>query len=149
MLSIEINESDETGIQTVYTDTVDDDTPDVEYTFELTTGQTISATAIRLLGNLDPVLGLHGPDGILLAENDDRDSSTLDAHIAYTVEQSGTYTLIVSNIRKTSGDFQLTVQINDNLLTTGDVYTGYMGDDVADDEYPLELDSPMMPLSSI
>ena len=137
VLSIDVETADVQ--QTVYSDTLSDDTPDHEYHFNLDAGQTIMATATRLSGNLDPVLALQGQDGAMLAENDDRDSSTLDAHLSYTAMEAGEYAIIVSNIRKTSGDFQLTVQISDSLLADAESYTGYMGDDVADDEYPMSL----------
>lgn len=79
---------------------------------EVTTITAIAGTT----GDLDPRVALIGPDGAVLAENDDHtdaDSNlgSLDSRISgFILPANGTYSIIVSGFANTSGAFVLTVE---------------------------------------
>jgi hypothetical protein len=60
-------------------------------------------------GNLDPYLRLSNEVGEMIAENDDKDASTLNSEIAISLPYSGKYLLQVSSLIN-SGEYRLTLQ---------------------------------------
>ncbi|MFW5692050.1 MAG: MXAN_6640 family putative metalloprotease [Chloroflexota bacterium] len=127
-----------------YTGTMDDVTPDRRIPITLEAGQTVTATAETTGGNLDPYLLLLDPAGATAAENDDIAFGNLNSQIVYTVASPGTYTLILTNIRGTGGTYRLVVEVDNAVpqveaqtATEGEVFTGFMSDDVSDDVYPV------------
>lgn len=83
-----------------------------KYDIELTAGLTVYASAQATSGDLDTILSLVNPNGRVVAVNDDRGDGTYNSAIAYTVEESGTYTLLVERYEgsATTGAFVLIVQ---------------------------------------
>ncbi len=85
------------------------------YQFSGTAGDQVDLQAVRLSGDLDPVLVLHDaadnplPNG----SNDDASAETQDAHLIYTLPADGTYIVAVTRygVRDgtTIGDFKLTL----------------------------------------
>ena len=67
-------------------------------------------------GDLDPKVTLLGPDGLVLAENDDHADSdpnlgSLDSRISgFILPAEGTYSVVVSGFANTSGAFELTIE---------------------------------------
>jgi hypothetical protein len=76
---------------------------------ELVAGQTLFAISDTISGDLDPVLRLRGPDGFVVAMNDDRGDGSLNSAYAYTAPSDGTYSVNVGRFRggESSGEFQL------------------------------------------
>lgn len=94
--------------------TLDDATPSAEYTFEGLTDQVISLLVVTLSGDLDPVVQVISPLGIIVAENDDLDTLVFDAGLeAYALPETGAYTVRVQRYLgaggTTSGEYALTL----------------------------------------
>ncbi|MEE2526777.1 DVUA0089 family protein [Hyphobacterium sp. HN65] len=89
--------------------------PVIEYPLPLEAGQTIYAYADALSGDLDTFIRLNGPDGFPVAMNDDRGDGSLNSAIAYTVEETGRYTLEMTRYSgsPSSGDFELVISLVD------------------------------------
>jgi hypothetical protein len=86
------------------------DTPTEEWTFEGRAEQVISLIATRASGDLDPVIQVVGPDGQVIAENDDLDSLVVDAGLeALALPADGTYIARVMHYGETSGEYDLTL----------------------------------------
>lgn len=153
-LNITVYAQGEVGDTVVHTGYMGDDVPDNTYPVYLEAGQTVEISAEADNSALDPYLVLRGPEKGNVAENDDRDSSTLNAFIRYTAPTSGGYTVVVSNYPETSGNYRLTITVStssapsaggmETLPDGSIVYTGYMGDDVPDDRYPIQLENGQM-----
>lgn len=100
--------------------------PSDQYTLELTAGESLLISAEATSGDLDANLRLQNPDGETIAQNDDRAEGNLDPVLGYTVEVSGTYTVIISRYDKqaNSGDYRLTLETGDaSLLSALDSLT--------------------------
>ena len=87
------------------------------YNFNGRPNQVTTITAIAgTTGDLDPKVTLLGPDGQLLAENDDHTDSdpnlgSLDSRISdFILPTDGMYSVIVSGFANTSGAFELTIE---------------------------------------
>ncbi len=82
-----------------------------EYPINLRSGQTVLITAEATTGNLDPVLTLNDADGYPVAINDDRGDGTLNSAFAYTVPETGRYTIELSRYAQSanSGSYRLVV----------------------------------------
>lgn len=95
-----------------------DEISSAEHTFELAAGQTALLIVRATSGDLDTVLSLYGPDGDLLAENDDFTRITRDSALVHTAAVSGTYTARVEPYPAGggAGDYQLTVTVGDESL---------------------------------
>ncbi len=94
--------------------TLNDAQPAETWQFEGYTGQVVSLIAVTTDGDLDPVLQVTGPDGQIVAENDDLDSLVRDAGLeALTLPADGTYTVRVSRYQgeqgTSHGSYQLTL----------------------------------------
>lgn len=131
-----------------YTGTLSDNEPDLRLSVPLSAGQTINLTAEATSGNLDTYLLLLDSSGNTVAENDDRAFGDYDSFLTYTATRDGVFTVVLTNIRGTSGTYQLQVSIAPGAEAqaqgAGDgggaqVYTGFMSDTVSDARYPVEL----------
>ncbi len=104
--------------------TIDDDNFEVLYTFEGTAGEQVTIQLEATDGNLDPYLVLLGPDGEIVAENDDINfaQGNYNAAIeAFTLPETGTYTVVATRfngqIGTTDGDFVLTLSETTTVAT--------------------------------
>jgi hypothetical protein len=80
-----------------------------QHTFYGEQGQIVIAGTVRPDDStLDPYITLFAPDGKRLTGNDDVGDS-LDAGISYWLPQTGTYTINVSGVNRTTGRYQLIV----------------------------------------
>ncbi len=123
------------------TGTITNSTPAQAYSFEATSGTTVTIDMPALNGSLDSYLVLLGPDNTPLVSNDDRDETTADAGIDRNLAVDGTYTIIATRygltIGGTEGDYNLVVTTADqagdviDTGTTGDVTETETGDTAA------------------
>jgi hypothetical protein len=143
-----------------YEGALGDNQESMEYPVQLTEGQTLYVLADATSGDLDTVLRLTGADGYPVAMNDDRGDGSLNSAFAYTVPESGTYTLEISRYDGTgsSGTYSLVLssvdasavdilrEIRENVVSlSGEaqtirsenfiVYYTTEGDDAATPEY--------------
>ena len=119
------------AVGTTVTGTITNSAPAQVYSFEATSGMTVSIDMPALNGSLDSYLVLLGPDNTPLVSNDDRDEATADAGIDRNLTVDGTYTIIATRygltIGGTEGDFNLVVTAVEPTTdatgtdTTGDV----------------------------
>lgn len=87
------------------------------WTFEGHTGQVISLLAVATAGDLDPVLQVIGPTGMIIAENDDLDSLVRDAGLeAFALPMDGTYN---ARVLRFEGEQGTTTGTYDLTLTPG------------------------------
>ena len=144
-------QSDET-----YTGNIENDRDEDEYIIALDEGDSVIITAIAPSGSdLDTYLTLLNEDGDEVAVNDDYEfPESTNSRIAYTAEEDGDYTIVVSNYPGSEGDYELTVEyvsaedvsalqegnVDDLLGDPDEEFTGFMSDDVPDDEYTIELE---------
>jgi hypothetical protein len=104
-----------------YEDTLDDDQPSLEYTVELESGDTLLALTDVTDGDLDTVLNLYDPEGIIIASNDDRGDGSFNSAIAFTAAVAGEYTVEVERFPRgdSSGDFELTLSsVDESVVET-------------------------------
>ena len=81
-----------------------------EHTFAGRAGQTVNIAMRRTGGSIDPLIELRGPDGYRIASDDDSDGRLNSALRGYTLEQSGTYTVVARSFDPAaSGAYQLSV----------------------------------------
>ncbi len=91
---------------------LDDAHPADRWSFEGRALQPVALLARTVEGDLDPTLQVYGPDGVLIAENDDLDSLVRDAGLeALTLPADGEYTVQVTRYLaeggQTSGAYAL------------------------------------------
>lgn len=138
------------------TGTIDGATFEHSYTFEGTAGEAVTIELSATSGDLDSYLGLIGPDGNLLTENDDIDLAsgiTNSAITNYTLPETGTYTIIATRFDSenglTSGDFTLTLSqgeatttqppvVSGNALSYGNSVTGVIDSSTFEHQYTFE-----------
>ncbi len=102
---------------------INDATPAEDWTFVGLTDQVISLLVVGISGDLDPVLQVIGPDGTVVAENDDRDSLVTDAGLeALTLPADGLYTIRVTRYGATIGEYELTVTPGLTQLVRRDMF---------------------------
>jgi hypothetical protein len=104
-----------------YADTLDDDQPSLEYTVDLQAGDTLLILADTTDGDLDTVLSLNDPDGVIVASNDDRGDGSYNSAIAYTTPVDGSYTVIIERYPRgdSSGDFELLLSsVDESVVET-------------------------------
>ena len=106
-----------------YSGAMGDQVPDARYPLRLEAGQAVRITADTVSGDLDPIIWIEDAQGETVALNDDRDVGDLNAELAYVSEASATYTLVVSNISSTSGEYRVAVYAVDpaEVATVGRV----------------------------
>lgn len=96
------------------TGALNDQRPAETWQFDGRADEIVSLIAVTISGDLDPVLQVFGPDGQLVAENDDLDSLVRDAGLeALALPADGTYTVRVERYQgaqgTTRGTYQLTL----------------------------------------
>lgn len=126
--------------QETFTGELEDERDENEYEIELDEGDTVLITAIADdSGDLDTILTLENEDGDEVAQNDDYEyPDSTNSQLAYTAEDDGEYTIILSAYGG-SGEYEITVEFI--TIDEPDLeYDGFMSDDVDDDEYDIELD---------
>lgn len=98
-------------------DYLDENSPPVERLFGFQAGDTVLVIARATSGDLDTVLTLQDSDGKVVAENDDFNPDTLDSAFAFTITETGAYTVILEVFENASyGDYTLTVEVGDESL---------------------------------
>jgi hypothetical protein len=129
---------------------IDDGNESESWNVELEAGTVIVIDAQQTDGNLDTTLQLIDPNGDIVAENDDRGDGTLNSRIVYSVEDSGTYEIIVSRYdNSTDGDYELIVTLDPNATpdfsfvdVEGDIlgqFEGELNEDTELIEYEIDL----------
>ncbi len=96
--------------------TITGDDPQDAYRFEGRAGDQVVITAQATSGDLDTMLALLGPDGALLAENDDIEPQIVtDSRITATLPIEGPYVIVVTRFLEaegfSSGDYDLTLAV--------------------------------------
>ncbi|MBL8161517.1 MAG: PPC domain-containing protein [Anaerolineae bacterium] len=96
-----------------YRGSLDANNEEDQYEFILKKGESVLITAEAVSGDLDTVITLYGPDGAMLAENDDRNGDTLDSALGFTAVDTGSYTLTIARYdgQNTSGNYELQITI--------------------------------------
>lgn len=79
-----------------------------QHVINLQAGQIVTLTAFGPSG-LDTVLSLRGPNGRVLAENDDVAPGDLSSRIVYRADRAGPYTVMVTGFGRATGDYELSV----------------------------------------
>jgi len=114
--------------------TLTENTTSVERLFGFEAGDTVLIIARATSGDLDTVLTLQDADGNVVAENDDFNPDTYDSALAYTIPESGSYTLILESFEgESTGDYALSVTVGDESLLK-----------VIDDMSRIELSGPVL-----
>ncbi len=94
--------------------TLDDTTPQAEFTFAATEGAVWSFSAAPLVANLNPILRILGPEGDELAANDDQIRRSPTARLeAWRAPATGDYTLVLTRRGRGAGQVRL-VALGDN-----------------------------------
>lgn len=93
---------------------VDEQSPQVNYTFEARRGDIVNVRMQRISGNLDPYVYIMDENGQVLAANDDQ-GGLLDAAIEdFLILDPGTYTIVATRFGEaagmTEGSFVLTLE---------------------------------------
>lgn len=81
------------------------------YTFVVKPGFTWQIIAVANGSDLDPVLSLYGPDGIIMDFNDNVTEGDTSAQITLTVQQEGVYAVLLEGAQGTFGDYVLFVPV--------------------------------------
>lgn len=107
------------------TSTITNENPKDGYTFQAGAAQTVSIDMAATSGSLDTLLILLGPDGRLVASNDDRtDGSTTDSGLQIVLTEDGAYTIIATRygqvIGGTEGNYTLFVDIGNSTTVLDD-----------------------------
>lgn len=92
--------------------TIDNQKPKDGYTFNGAVDQTVTVDMSATSGSLDTLLILLGPDGRLIADNDDRtDGTSTDSLLQVTLPEAGLYTIVATRygqvIGGTEGNYTL------------------------------------------
>lgn len=81
------------------------------YTFSGNTGQVMELELNARDGSLDPVLTVYGPDGTVMAENDDREfMENRNSYLLFTLPASGTYRVVAGGFAG-GGDYELILRL--------------------------------------
>lgn len=85
------------------------------YPVDLNDGDIFVASTFALTDNLDTTLALAGPDGTILAQNDDRGDGTLNSQLIFETARSGRYEIVASTYGgEGQGDFALSLALDPN-----------------------------------
>ncbi len=113
LLSNEIAAAEPIALGSSVFNTITNTRPAQAFTFNGTSGTTVTITQDAQSGSLDAYLVLLGPDGQPVASNDDAGEDSTDAAIERTLTADGTYTIIATRygltIGGTEGEYTLTV----------------------------------------
>lgn len=94
-------------------------TPTVDFFFDGTAGAAVQIQMIALSEDLDPVLRLYGPDGVLVEENDDFDLATSrNSRITTTLPVDGQYRIEADSFASSTGPFEVTLTFPSVLTAT-------------------------------
>ncbi len=114
--------------------TLDETTTSIDLSFDFQAGDTVLIIAKATSGDLDTVLTLQDADGEVLVDNDDYNPDSFDSALAYTITETGSYTVILESYEGESyGDYTLTVKVGDESLFT-----------LLDEMSRLELSGPVL-----
>jgi hypothetical protein len=120
---------------------INNDNPQVEFTFAARDGDVVSIRLTATSGNLDPLLILLGPAGAEVARNDDGGEGRNSFIESFTIPADGLYTIIATRFRQETGtsegsfDLQLDAAggppppTGGADLVYGDVTTGEISND--------------------
>jgi serine/threonine-protein kinase len=101
---------------------ITDDAIETLYTFEAQPGGRVTVSIESLFGDLDTTLALLGPNGSMVAENDDHNSDEIElffatdsAMVNIPIDAAGTYTIIAGRYQgqlgSSTGEFELSLTI--------------------------------------
>ncbi|KXK22705.1 MAG: hypothetical protein UZ15_CFX003000852 [Chloroflexi bacterium OLB15] len=98
---------------------INDTFPAVRYSFNATSGDSVTIRMQSTSGDLDPLLTLYAPDGSVIGRNDDETTGSRAARIALTLPQTGEYQVEATRFTpesatstRTSGTFRLTLALS-------------------------------------
>lgn len=99
--------------------------PAVRYNFSAADGESVRLRMEPTSGDLDPVLTLISPDGVIIARNDDEASGSRSAALVITLPAAGVYTIEASrylpeskSAARSSGTFRLTLDVAGTTAST-------------------------------
>ncbi len=102
---------------------INDTFPAVRYSFNATSGDSVTIRMQTTSGDLDPLLTLYAPDGSVIGRNDDETTGSRAARIALTLPQSGQYEIEATRFTPesttgvlTSGTFRLTLTLSGTTI---------------------------------
>lgn len=128
LFSDEIANAQPIAIGSTVSGTITNTEPAQAYSFDGTVGTAVTLALQAQSGSLDTYLALLGPDGSVVASNDDLGDST-NSGLEYTLAADGTYTAIATRyaltIGGTEGDYTLSVSttgevVDDEQIDAGD-----------------------------
>lgn len=101
-----------------HTGQIDSVNTTVDFPVQLNAGDSVLVMVEATSGDLDTVVRLMDPSGLIVSENDDRSANTLDSALGHTATVSGTYIVQVSRYAysDTSGRFALDITVGDESL---------------------------------
>ena len=73
------------------------------WSIELDAGATIVVRLDAVAGEFDPILRLYDPEGVLVAENDDRGDGSLDSQVEFTAAAPGVHEIVVRDLSDYNG----------------------------------------------
>lgn len=111
---IEIDTTPERDPDEEYTGELEDEGDTEEYSIDLDAGDSIIAALYATDGEMDTLMYAIDPDGVELIRNDDRsDYASLDSQVAFTAQESGEYTVVVSHYPDFPGEYRLEIYFAD------------------------------------
>lgn len=128
--------------QEQFTGYLDDNNPRESYPIPLDAGQSLRIKTEATSGDLDTIVRVDGPDGRIVAENDNVDGTTTNSVLETSVNTAGTYQIIVASQPGTAGDFVMTVFVTDTPAAHADdtgIYEGRITRDGSEDTFPVTL----------
>lgn len=116
-----------------------------DYRISLTEGELVIITAEATPSSpLDTQLYLLGPGGLVVAENDDYEfPASTNSRIIYTAEETGDYTINITNYPSSIGNvgnYEITVSYSSTgSFSDPQSYSGFLDDTDTVDRYPITL----------
>jgi len=101
-----------------FTGTINAEITSKEYIITLEAGDAVLIVAEAVRGDLDTVVTLYNPDGVVVAQNDDRNPDTFDSALGYIAAVSGDYRVEISRYAQsdTRGNYELEITIGDSSI---------------------------------
>ncbi|MBI3438023.1 MAG: PPC domain-containing protein [Proteobacteria bacterium] len=97
------------------TRTFDGTHPEFRFPVDLRGNDIFVATTFALAENLDTTLTLVGPDGLIVAQNDDRGDGTLNSQLVFQAAAPGHYELVASTFENHgTGNFAISLALDPN-----------------------------------
>ncbi|MBL8148140.1 MAG: PPC domain-containing protein [Anaerolineae bacterium] len=104
---------------------INDRFPSVRYSFSAANGESVRLRMEPTSGDLDPVLTLINPDGVIIARNDDEATGSRSSALAITLPAAGVYIIDASRFLsdsksapRSSGTFRLTLDVAGTTANT-------------------------------